>query len=198
MPEKEPLNKQQIREYADNFLRWLDDHPSKAAADDWYEWRISLPLPYPVDRENDERRIRAFLVDKDCITNPKDAYTKFIELRPNGRTALAFKGGPLAYWANEDRVVELERRKLEKDATPDNRIWKTVDRLNKLLPIPTAIVAAMTLSTQLRQCSQPRSPDSKDDRPVYVHTSAIDSQGKQLTSPTDTLSSSSSNCIETP
>jgi len=98
MPEKEPLTKDKVREYADHFLRWLDANPRKVPADNWHMWRVSLGNPCPVDRPNDERSIREFLVLKDCITNPQNPFNQLAKLGPNGRTALDFDGGPIAYW----------------------------------------------------------------------------------------------------
>ncbi len=195
MQEYPPLTKEQVREYADNFLRFLDANTGKVPADNWYDWRVSLGAPYQFDRENGERRIREFLVHEDCITNPKDAYTRIVELRPNGRRALDFDGGPKAFWENADRIFKLSAQKLEKDAAKDHPLWKWVDRLNKLLPIPTAIVAVITLSTQMRQCSQPHSPGQEAAHPAPAQSSALDSQSVRPTSPTDTLSNSSSNVL---
>lgn len=193
MTEYPKLTKEQVREYADNFLRWLDDNPGKVPADDWKAWRITFPTPYPFDRKTGERQIREFLVLNDCITNPTDAYIRIVELLPNGRKALDFPGGPLAYWKRQDEAEELRHKSLQKSAKPEHWFWLGWERAKGLWPIPAALVAILALWSQAPKCgSQSHSPGQEAARPASGQPSAPDSQASQLASPTDTLSNSSS------
>lgn len=90
---------------AEHFLYYFKDHEGRLPGGNWSGWRTSVE-PYFVHPH--EKRAKEFLADRGCIIVPKD-YSQILEMGKEGRAALKFKGGPIAYWEDQKKAQEEVR-----------------------------------------------------------------------------------------